>query len=93
MDIRNANGSTPLIIHSAAGNRELVRELIAQRANVDLQDDEGWSALMVASQNGNLEIVQALIFAAAIPDLKNKEVCCKFIVITPQHKANQFHLL
>ena len=74
MDTKKANGSTPLIVHSAAGNKEVVQEFIAQKANVDLQDNEGWSALMAASRNGNLEIVQALIFAGTIPDLKNKEV-------------------
>ena len=74
MDTKKASGSTPLIIHSATGNKEVVQELIAQKANINLQDNEGWSALMVASRNGNLEIVQALIFAGAIPDLKNKEV-------------------
>ena len=74
MDTRKADGATPLITHSAAGNREVVQELIDQKANVDLQDNKGWSALMVASRNGNVEIVQSLIFAGAIPDLKNKEV-------------------
>ena len=69
-----ANGSTPLIIHSAAGNREIVEELVRLKANVDLQDNEGWSALMVASRNGYVEIVQSLVYAEAIVDLKNKEV-------------------
>lgn len=75
MDARKANGSTPLIVHSAAGNKEVVEKLIERRANVDIQDNDGWSALMVASQRGHIEIVRPLIYAGAIPDLKNKEVC------------------
>ena len=51
VDTRKADGSTPLIVHSAANNREVVQELIEWKANVDLQDNHGWSALMVASQN------------------------------------------
>ena len=75
MNAQKADGSTPLIVHVATGNKEVVQELIGQGANVDVQDNEGWSALMVATRNGELEIVQVLITAGAVPDLKNKEVC------------------
>ena len=74
VDARKANGSTPLIIHSSAGNKEVVQALIEEKANVDIQDDDGWSALMIASQTGHIEVVRSLIYAGAIPDLKNKEV-------------------
>ena len=74
VDAQKADSSTPLIVHSAAGNRAVVGELVRLRANVDLQDNEGWSALMVASREGYVEIVQALVCANAIVDLKNKEV-------------------
>ena len=69
-----ADGRTPLIVNSAAGNKEVVQELIQQKANVDVQDYDGLSALMVASQNGNTEIVHCLTTAGAIPDLKSKKV-------------------
>ena len=74
MDARKANGLTPLIVHSSAGNKEVVQALIAEKANIDVQDDDGWSALMVSSRSGHIEIVRSLIYAGAIPDLKNKEV-------------------
>ena len=74
VDFRKANGSTPLIVHSSAGNKEVVQALIEEKANVDIQDNDGWSALMIASQVGHIEVVRSLIFAGAIPDLKNKEV-------------------
>ena len=74
VDIRKADGRTPLIVHASQGNKEVVDELIEHKANVDLQDNEGWSALMVASNNGHAVVVQHLIFAGAIPDLKSKEV-------------------
>ena len=74
VDIRKADGRTPLIVHASEGNKEVVDELIEHKANVDLQDNNGWSALMVASHNGHTSIVQNLIFAGAIPDLKSKEV-------------------
>ena len=74
MDARKANGSTPLISHSSAGNKEVVQAFIEEKANVDIQDNDGWSALMMASRNGYIEVVRSLIYAGAIPDLKNKEV-------------------
>ena len=74
VDTRKANGCTPLIVHTASGNKVVVQELIVLKANVDLQDNEGRSALMVASNKGYVEIVQCLISAGAIPDLLNKEV-------------------
>ena len=74
VDFRKANGSTPIIVHAAAGNKEVVQALIEEKANVDIQDNDGWSALMVASQSGYIEIVRSLIYAGTIPDLKNKEV-------------------
>ena len=74
VDARKASGSTPLIVHSGAGNNEVVEALIEEKTNVDIQDNDGWSALMVASQGGFIEIVRSLIYAGAIPDLKNKEV-------------------
>ena len=74
MDYRKANGSTPLIVHSSAGSKEVVQALIEETANVDVQDDNGWSALMIASRSGHIEVVRSLIYAGAIPDLKNKEV-------------------
>ena len=80
---RLVDGCTPLIIHTAAGNKEIVQELIKWKANVDLQDSNGWSALMFASQNGNTEIVQDLVFAGAIPDLKSKEVAASLYCVYP----------
>lgn len=74
VDARKASGSTPLIVHSSAGNAEVVQALIEEKANVDIQDNDGWSALMVASRSGFIAIVRSLIYAGAIPDLKNKEV-------------------
>ena len=37
VDACKANGSTPLIIHSSAGNTEVVQVLIKEKANVDWQ--------------------------------------------------------
>ena len=74
VDTTREDGATPLIVHSAARNKEVVQELIEQKASIDLQDKNGWSALMVASQNGHQQIVKVLCDCGAQLELKNKEV-------------------
>ncbi len=39
VDERRGDGATPLIVHTEAGNRKVVQELINHDANVDLQDE------------------------------------------------------
>ena len=39
VDERRGDGTTPLMVHAEQGNKEVVRELIRQSANVDLQDE------------------------------------------------------
>jgi ankyrin repeat protein len=49
-----------------------VKELIASRADLNLQDEGGNTALHVASRWGHLEIVEELITAGSKLYLKNK---------------------
>ena len=39
VDERRGDGTTPLMVHAEQGSKEVVRELIRQSANVDLQDE------------------------------------------------------
>ena len=41
VDERRGDGTTPLMVHAEQGSKEVVRELIRQSANVDLQDEVG----------------------------------------------------
>ncbi len=47
------------------GRLEVVRAMIAGRADVNLKDKQGWTALTLAAIGGNAAIVQALIEAGA----------------------------
>lgn len=69
-NIRNDEGSTPLMQAAQVGNLELVETLIKSGADVNLTDPQGWTALMKALYNHELnrgfsEVVQALIDAGA----------------------------
>ena len=41
VDERRGDGTTPLMVHAEQGSKEVVRELIRQSVNVDLQDEVG----------------------------------------------------
>ena len=41
VDCRQGNGVTPLLIHTDAKEKEIVQELLRQKANIDLQDNDG----------------------------------------------------
>ncbi len=51
VDFRTMRGETPLIVQSALGNFETVRQLIAHGADVNARDDRGLSPLGAARAN------------------------------------------
>ncbi|KAJ9441346.1 hypothetical protein DIPPA_13738, partial [Diplonema papillatum] len=67
-----ANGSTALHIASENGHSEVVKELIAAGAKVDVQDNDGSTALQSASYFGHSEVVKELIAAGAKVDVQAK---------------------
>ncbi|KAJ9441384.1 hypothetical protein DIPPA_31978 [Diplonema papillatum] len=67
------DGSTALHIASRNGHSEVVKELIAAGAKVDVQDNDGWTALSEASSNGHSEVVKELIAAGAKVDVQNDD--------------------
>jgi hypothetical protein len=64
-----AGGSTLVQRASAGGHVGLLKELIAQGARVNLQDDEGSTALHAAAHMGNVAVVQLLLRAQAAIDV------------------------
>ncbi|XP_035465020.2 KN motif and ankyrin repeat domain-containing protein 1-like isoform X2 [Scophthalmus maximus] len=54
-------GQTALMLAVSHGRMGMVQALLAQGAEVNLQDDEGSSALMCASEHGHADIVKLLL--------------------------------
>ncbi|XP_029619758.1 KN motif and ankyrin repeat domain-containing protein 1a isoform X3 [Salmo trutta] len=54
-------GQTGLMLAVSHGRMDMVRALLAQGAEVNVQDDEGSTALMCASEHGHAEIVKLLL--------------------------------
>ena len=65
LDVRNAEGITPLIAAASAGQAEAVKSLLARGAGVDATAADGRTALIAAAQSGKVETAQALIAAVA----------------------------
>ncbi|XP_069481851.1 KN motif and ankyrin repeat domain-containing protein 1 isoform X1 [Ambystoma mexicanum] len=54
-------GQTALMLAVSHGRIDMVKALLACRADVNIQDDEGSTALMCASEHGHVEIVKLLL--------------------------------
>ncbi|XP_069556860.1 KN motif and ankyrin repeat domain-containing protein 1-like [Brachyistius frenatus] len=54
-------GQTALMLAVSHGRVDMVRALLAQGAEVNIQDDEGSTALMCASEHGHADIVTLLL--------------------------------
>ncbi|KAK2501936.1 hypothetical protein MC885_009378 [Smutsia gigantea] len=62
-------GQTPLMIAAEQGNLEIVKELIKNGANCNLEDLGGWTALMWACYKGRTEVVELLLSHGANPSV------------------------
>ncbi|XP_024864168.1 KN motif and ankyrin repeat domain-containing protein 1 isoform X1 [Kryptolebias marmoratus] len=54
-------GQTALMLSVSHGRMDMVQALLAQGAEVNIQDDEGSTALMCASEHGHTDIVKLLL--------------------------------
>ena len=69
----DGRASAITLLHAAAtnGNVEMMRELLTQGANINLQTNLGITALMSAAANGRLSAVLFLLQHSANPDLQD----------------------
>ena len=65
VNVRDENGSTPLIEAAHGGHDDVVQALLVARADVKVKDKRGKTALMYASEGGHNEIVKLLRQAGA----------------------------
>ncbi len=71
VNAKETGGNTPLTIASAKGRSDVVRLLLAAKADVGAADDDGKTALMLALENDHPEVAELLRSAvAALPGQK-----------------------
>ena len=62
----------PIIEAAKIGNTEVVKLLIKENADVNVQDEDGWTALLLASLNGHTQVVELLIKENADVNIQKK---------------------
>lgn len=72
MNRQSSVGWTPLLIACNRGHMELVNNLLANHARVDVFDNEGRSALHLASEHGYLQVCDALLTNKAFINSKSR---------------------
>ena len=72
MDVKDEDGNTALMWAASKGHPELVKQLLAKGANVDLQNDRLKTALMLAADKGRMDIVTMLVDAGANVNLVDR---------------------
>ena len=65
VDAKQPGGNIPSTIASAKGRSDVVRVLLAAKADVSAADDDGKTALMLALENDHAEVAELLRSAAA----------------------------
>ncbi|XP_045700644.1 kinase D-interacting substrate of 220 kDa isoform X5 [Phyllostomus hastatus] len=72
VDERNECGQTPLMIAAEQGSLEIVKELIKNGANCNLEDLDNWTALISASKEGHVHVVEELLRCGA--DVEHRDM-------------------
>ena len=73
VDLRDLEGSTPLMMAALSRQHAMVRLLLECKASIDLQDAQGLTALTTAAWEGDQESVQELLQAGANTELRHKD--------------------
>ncbi len=68
MDAKDKNGYTALIISAGKGYANVVKQLLAKRADVNEKTNGGVTALWIATHEGHNDIVNILKAAGARVD-------------------------
>ena len=73
LDLKSADGGSPLMSAAAHGEPEATFVLAKHGAAIDAQDEDGWTALHFAAAAGDPAACQVLVSAGANINVRNKD--------------------
>lgn len=75
---------TALHVAVCEGNVEIVKFLLNQGANIDVEDESGWTARKLAEQQGHESITEFLLNADSIVAVTNEDARCTGVCFVPR---------
>ncbi|KAJ5240181.1 hypothetical protein N7468_004800 [Penicillium chermesinum] len=90
VNMKDEEGTVPLIYASCFGHQEVVSALLDAGAFVDQQDRNQWSALMWAMTNRHKAIAKILLDHGASPDIKSSSGGTAFDFAQPGSEMSEF---
>jgi cytohesin len=73
VDVKDSQGTTPLILAVGAGSKEVVAQLLAAGADPNAMNDKQQAPLLVAAWKGYTQLVKMLVAAGARVDIAYKD--------------------
>ena len=73
LQLFSENLTIPIIEAAKTGNTEVVKLLLKENVDVNVQDEEGVTALMIASENGHTQVVDLLLKANVDVNVQDEE--------------------
>ena len=61
------------MLASLNGHRQVVKLLLNEKGDLNIQNNNGWTALMIASQNGHQQVVELLLNEKADPKIQHDD--------------------
>lgn len=93
IDTQNEKGETALICASQKGSLNVVKFLLEQNANPNIQEHLGNSALLFAVQNRSIDIVKILLLKNADPNISNHEGTTPLLIAVENNETEAVTLL
>ena len=78
INVRDEEGSTPLIDASACGQVAIVQELLSNEANPKLKDSDGNSAVFYAADRGHQEVLELLAPVSSPKERDKARIAAEF---------------